>query len=289
MDIKFKPPGGTVGLNPITGDAIVDWDKYFAQNFNNIDNFIGAMAKNWPTIGVTAGLVVTAGTGMTVSVSPGGAVIQGHFFSLDAAQTLTVLPADPTYNRIDLVVVHLNWATGNMNLSIVKGTAASIYAAAQVTTNDTVWEIPLAEIVVNTGVSSITSANITDKRFFTAKDILSGSNSSGNYVMFPDGTLIQWFNVTYIANAIVWSTAPQAGSTYYYTSTSWNYPMQFVNTAPISVHASGDIPTFGIEQHKAYNPNTTFCKTEQGVLGIDPVTMGATTCFKSLFAIGRWK
>jgi hypothetical protein len=166
MDIKFKPPGGTVGLNPITGDEIIDWDKHFLQNFNNIDNFIGAMAKNWPTIGVTAGLAVTAGTGMTVSVSPGGAVIQGHFFSLDAAQSLTVLPADPTYNRIDLVVLHLNWATGTMNLSIVKGTAAAIYSPAQITTNDSVWEIPLAEIVVNTKVASITSANITDKRFF---------------------------------------------------------------------------------------------------------------------------
>jgi hypothetical protein len=166
MDIKFKPPGGTLGLNPITGDTVIDWDKHFLQNFNNIDNFVGAMAKNWPTIGVTAGLQVTAGTGMTVSVSKGGAVIQGHFFSLDAEQTLTVLPADPTYNRIDLVVVHLDWVTGNMSLAIVKGTAASIYAAAQVTTNDTVWEIPLAEIVVNTRVSSITSTNITDKRFF---------------------------------------------------------------------------------------------------------------------------
>jgi hypothetical protein len=166
MDIKFKPPGGTVGLNPITGDTIVDWDKYFAQNFNNIDNFIGAMAKNWPTIGVTAGLVVTAGTGMTISVSKGGAVIQGHFFTLDAAQSLTVLPADPTYNRIDLVVVHLDWAKGDMSLSVIKGTAADIYSPAQITTNDSVWEIPLAEIVVNTGVSSITSTNITDKRFF---------------------------------------------------------------------------------------------------------------------------
>jgi hypothetical protein len=166
MDIKFKPPGGTVGLNPITGDEIIDWDKHFLQNFNNIDNFIGAMAKNWPTIGVTAGLVVTAGTGMTISVSPGGAVIQGHFFSLASAQSLTVLPADPTYNRIDLVVLHLDWVKGDMSLSIVKGTAASIYAAAQITTNDSVWEIPLAEIVVNANVSSITSANITDKRFF---------------------------------------------------------------------------------------------------------------------------
>jgi hypothetical protein len=35
MDIKFKPPGGTLGLNPITGDTIINWDTHFAQNFNN--------------------------------------------------------------------------------------------------------------------------------------------------------------------------------------------------------------------------------------------------------------
>jgi hypothetical protein len=119
--------------------------------------------------------------------------------------------------------------------------------------------------------------------------IENGSNANGNYIKYPDGTLIQWFHVTYMANSIAWSTATQAGTTYYYTSTSWNYPMTFADTAPISVHASGDIPTFGIEQHKAYFPNTSFCKVEQGVLGINPTTMGAISCYKSLFAIGRWK
>jgi hypothetical protein len=116
-----------------------------------------------------------------------------------------------------------------------------------------------------------------------------GSNANGNYIKYPDGTLIQWFHLTYPANSIGWSTATQGGSTYYYTSTTWNFPMTFANTAPISVHASGDIPTFGIEQHKAYFPNTSFCKTEQGVLDINPTTMGAISCYKSLFAIGRWK
>jgi hypothetical protein len=108
-------------------------------------------------------------------------------------------------------------------------------------------------------------------------------------VKLPDGTLIQWFNVTFLANAITWSTATQAGSTYYYTSTDWNFPISFSGSAPISVHASGDIPTFGIEQHKAYNPTIINCRTEQGVLGINPTSMGAITCYKSLLAIGRWK
>jgi hypothetical protein len=119
--------------------------------------------------------------------------------------------------------------------------------------------------------------------------ITTGSNSNGNYVKFPDGTMIQYFHVTYLANAIVWSTAPQVGSTYYYTATTWNFPASFVSGSVISVHASGDIPTTGIEQHKAYNPTVSNCKIEQGVLGIDPTTAGATTCYKSLLAIGRWK
>jgi hypothetical protein len=119
--------------------------------------------------------------------------------------------------------------------------------------------------------------------------IVTGSNVNGNYVKFPDGTLIQWFHITFSANGIAWGAVANAGTTYYYTSTTWTFPVTFASGTPISVHVSGDIPTVAIEQHKAYNPTTTNCKTEQGVLGIDPTTMGATTCYKSLLAIGRWK
>jgi hypothetical protein len=185
MNIKFKPPGGTLGLSLMTGDSVIDWDLYFRQNFDKIDTFVGTMAKNWPTLGVTAGLSVSAGTGMTISVSVGGAVIQGHFFSLDTAQSLTVLPADPTYNRIDLVVVRLDWVSGDMSLAIVKGNAANVYAAAQPTTNDTTWEIPLAEIAVNTRVTSILAANITDKRFYVPSPVASSSSPETTWGGLP--------------------------------------------------------------------------------------------------------
>jgi hypothetical protein len=141
----------------------------------------------------------------------------------------------------------------------------------------------------NIGVSTISGVTGNDIQTVLGNiTTISGSNANGNYVKLPDGTLIQWFNVTFIANDIAWSTASQLGSTYYYTSTDWNFPIPFVG-APISVHASGDLPTFGIEQHKAYNPTTVNCRTEQGVLGINPSSMGALTCYKSLLAIGRWK
>lgn len=120
-------------------------------------------------------------------------------------------------------------------------------------------------------------------------DIVKGSNANGNYVKFPDGTMIQWFNVTYVANGITWSSVANAGTTYYYTSTTWTFPIPFTNGSPVSVQASGDLPTFGIEQHKAYNPTVSNCQVEQGVLGTDPKTKGTATCFKYLFAIGRWK
>jgi hypothetical protein len=119
--------------------------------------------------------------------------------------------------------------------------------------------------------------------------ITSGSNANGSYIKFPDGTMIQWMYVTYIANEIPWSTTTQAGTTYYYTATNWTFPVSFIDLFKISVHASGDIPTFGIEQHKAYNPSIISCRVEQGVLGIDPATIGAVSCYKSLLAVGRWK
>lgn len=141
----------------------------------------------------------------------------------------------------------------------------------------------------NIGVSPISGVTGSDIQTVLGNlTTISGSNSNGNYVKLPDGTLIQWFNVTFLADAIAWSTAAQVGSTYYYTSTDWNFPIPFVGDG-ISVHASGDIPTFGIEQHKAYNPTIINCRTEQGVLGINPSSMGALTCYKSLLAIGRWK
>jgi hypothetical protein len=142
----------------------------------------------------------------------------------------------------------------------------------------------------NIGVSPISGVTGNDIQTVLGNlTTISGSNANGNYVKLPDGTLIQWFNVTYLANAITWSTAAQVGSTYYYTATNWDFPIPFSGSAPISVLASGDIPTFGIEQHKAYNPTILNCRTEQGVLGINPTSMGAITCYKSLLAIGRWK
>lgn len=149
----------------------------------------------------------------------------------------------------------------------------------------------------NIGVSAISGVNGTDIQtvlgsLATSLDnqkITSSSNENGSYVKFPDGTLIQWFHVTFLANDIPWSTVSVAGSTYYYTATTWFFPISFLTGSTISVHCSGDIPTAGIEQHKAYKPSITSCSVEQGVLGTNPTTLGATTVYKSLFAIGRWK
>ncbi|ULT55394.1 hypothetical protein L1999_20140 [Neobacillus drentensis] len=149
----------------------------------------------------------------------------------------------------------------------------------------------------NIGVSTVTGVNGTDIQTILASigtklgdlTATTGSNENGSYVKLADGTLIQWFNVTFLANDIPWSTVSVAGSTYYFTATTWNFPYSFVTGSIISVHCSGDIPTAGIEQHKAYKPSITSCSVEQGVLGTNPTTLGATTVYKSLLAIGRWK
>jgi hypothetical protein len=163
MDIQL---GGTLGLNIMDGDTYIDWDKYFKQNFEKIDSFVGNMAKNWPVIGVAEGLQVTASTGMKVAITKGTAVVKGHFFTLDADTTLNIAAADTTKNRIDMVVLRLDWPTGIMTLSTIQGVAATVYSAPLLTTNDTKWEIPLAQVNVDAGVTSITAAKITEARLF---------------------------------------------------------------------------------------------------------------------------
>lgn len=137
-------------------------------------------------------LAVTAGSGMQVVVSAGRAVGDGMYFSSDATTNLAIATSDPTNPRIDLVVVHFNMTgstdaqgvtTRNAALLVSKGTPApSPSAPSLLQTYDTVWEVPLAQVAVGAGVSSISSGNITDVHFWSAPQNAKYSFFSGTVV-----------------------------------------------------------------------------------------------------------
>jgi len=123
----------------------------------------------------TSSLAVTANSpaGMSVIVASGWAAIVGTTQSNmgtyvaynDAPNTLTVTTANPTNPRIDIVVVTVQDAyyTGAFNdvvFQVIAGTPAGSPSVPATPANS----IKLADIAVGAGVTSITTANITDQR-----------------------------------------------------------------------------------------------------------------------------
>ncbi|HEY9475335.1 MAG TPA: hypothetical protein VIS06_15995 [Mycobacteriales bacterium] len=109
------------------------------------------------SINVAAGQVVVAGT---ESTSQGYYVVYN-----DAAVNLAVAASDPTNARVDLVVAKVqdsqySGAVDAASIAVVTGTPAPTPVEPPLPANRFV----LARIDVAAGVSSITSANITDRR-----------------------------------------------------------------------------------------------------------------------------
>lgn len=110
-------------------------------------------------------VTVTDPPAMTVLVGTGTAMVQGRFCENDAALTLAVPTAHATYPRIDRVVVQLNASPGRTIDIVVKpGTAAPTPAAPALTRTAETWELSLAQVRVEAGVTSIVAAKITDER-----------------------------------------------------------------------------------------------------------------------------
>jgi len=119
-------------------------------------------------------LKAAASSGLSVTVSPGFAVIQsgsvnggGYIATLDATPTLTCATASPTYARIDsvcLTITDLGTSGSTIAVQIVTGTAA----ASPVAPTLPALSLLLCNINVPANATTLTSGNLTDERQFTA-------------------------------------------------------------------------------------------------------------------------
>jgi len=100
-------------------------------------------------------------SGMLVKVRAGVAFVQGFVGRLDSQQSLDIATADGTYNRIDLVVARLNRTDQKVQIAVVTGTPAATPSAPDLTQNSVTWEIPLAEVLVDNGVSTIAAIKVS--------------------------------------------------------------------------------------------------------------------------------
>lgn len=147
-------------FNSRNGDRLYNADDISGFFYNLISN--GVLATP------STNLQVQAGSGMTVSVSPGYGMIQAKYIDLTTAQSVQLTAADIALDRIDRIVLRLDRQNRQIVIAAKTGTPAANPAAPALTRTTDIWELSLARIYVAAGATSITQAEITDERSNTS-------------------------------------------------------------------------------------------------------------------------
>lgn len=131
-----------------------DYARYFSS-------FIGNGVFPNPSTNLK---VVASGENMKITVKEGKAWINGYYYENDSDLTLVIDNADGVLNRIDRIVVCLDHLKREINVKIKKGDYSSSPMPKEITRNNDIYELALADIKVNNGVISIQNSYISDLR-----------------------------------------------------------------------------------------------------------------------------
>lgn len=137
------------------------WQAFLRNNIADDTSYIPGTA----TAGTEPLNVVTL-TNLDIEVREGLALIQGIFYSNDAPVKFSLDPNNNAngYDRIDRVVLRADYNAQTVRLAVLKGTPAASPSPPSLTQTATVYEAPIAQILVQFNASSLTSGDITDER-----------------------------------------------------------------------------------------------------------------------------
>lgn len=140
----------------------VDSDRVY--NADQMSTYFKGLISNGVYENVGGKFQVYAGTGLSVNVQTGRAVIDCKWIESDAIETLSITAANAVLNRWTAVVLRLDVSNRLIELDTVDGTAATTPSQPAMTNTSTIKEICLAMVYVAAGATAITQANITDMR-----------------------------------------------------------------------------------------------------------------------------
>jgi hypothetical protein len=103
-------------------------------------------------------------TGMQVKAKTGSAWIEGNWGSSTTEKPLPIAASHATLGRLDLAVLRNRFADNYIELDVLPGTPASTPAYPPLTQNTSIWEIPLAQVIVDPTVTTIAAAKVIDFR-----------------------------------------------------------------------------------------------------------------------------
>lgn len=100
------------------------------------------------------------------------AVVEGYGWENDAFEVVKNLAANSSGStRVDLVVLRLDRATWEVTAEVVQGTpGAGAPSATYGTGSSGVWELPLAEVTVASGATTLGTSTVANKAWYVGSD-----------------------------------------------------------------------------------------------------------------------
>ncbi|MBH0159109.1 hypothetical protein IHV10_22320 [Fictibacillus sp. 5RED26] len=144
-------------FNSVNGDR-----RYKAEDYAN---YFSKFITNGVFPNVAFNLqVVTDGTDMNVKLKAGAAWINGYMYQNTLDLVIPIDVADGLLNRIDRIVIQLNFAERLIQAVVKKGEFASTPVAIPLQRDADIYELGIADVLVSQGVTSILQSAITDLR-----------------------------------------------------------------------------------------------------------------------------
>ncbi len=144
-------------MNSINGDRkykAEDFAQYFATFIGN-----GIFVKPSDCLQVMA-----VSNTMKVIIRPGKAWVNGYYLINDEDYSLSLSVSDTSLNRIDRIVIRLDFLQRKMSVEVKKGTLSASPVAPTLKRDADAYELALADIYIAKGALTITQASITDTR-----------------------------------------------------------------------------------------------------------------------------
>lgn len=148
-------------FNSLNGDR-----KYNAEK---LSAFFEGLISNGVFETVGNKLLVTAGDGMSVNIDTGRAFINSHYIKNTAVLNLKLPAADVQFDKIVRIVIRCDTSTAvrAVFFEIKEGDPAISPAAPELTRNETVFEMALADVLIPANSESVNQGNISDLRMNT--------------------------------------------------------------------------------------------------------------------------
>ena len=133
-------------------------------NATDFARYFGCLASNGIFWASASNLKVIPGIGVSVSIEPGAAWINGYNYENTSPLEKTLETPDGVNPRIDRVVLRLSMPERRIFVAVKSGTPATIPEPTELTRTSDVYELALADVTVPRAAVALVTGNVTDQR-----------------------------------------------------------------------------------------------------------------------------